>query len=93
MKTYLLDQAMQALSALREAAGFGPELLPIQEFVVMISDEVKELRSQGKTDAEIAAFIEEHSGIQITASEIAEHYEPSEAGDLPNDRSFRKTVH
>ena len=74
MKTYPIDQALRAQKALREAAGLGPEMFPIQAFVGMISDEVETLRGQGKTDEEIASLIKAHSDIQITAAEIAENY-------------------
>ncbi len=74
MKTYPVEQAVRAQRALREAAGLAPELFPIQAFVGMISDEIETLRSQGKTDAEIAALIATHSNIEITASEITENY-------------------
>ena len=74
MKTYPVEQAVRAQKALREAAGLGPELFPIQAFVGMISDEIEALRSQGKTDEEIARLIAAHSSIEITASEIAENF-------------------
>jgi hypothetical protein len=74
MKTYPVEQALRAQKALREAAGLGPEMFPIGAFVGMISDEVETLRSQGKTDEDIASLIHAHSEIQITASEIAENY-------------------
>jgi len=74
MKTYPVEQAVRAQNALREAAGLGPEMFPIQAFVGMISDEIEQLRAQGKTDADIATLIAAHSGIEITASEIAENY-------------------
>ena len=74
MKTYPVEQAVRAQKALREAAGLGPEMFPIQAFVGMISDEIETLRSQGKTDEDIASVIQTHSDIQITASEIAENY-------------------
>ena len=45
MKTYSVEQAIQAQKALRHAAGLGPEMFPIQAFVGMISDEIQELRS------------------------------------------------
>lgn len=76
MKTYPVEQALRAQKALREAAGLGPELFPIQAFVGMISDEVERLRSQGKTGEDIASLIRAHSDIQITAAEIAENYAP-----------------
>jgi hypothetical protein len=74
MKTYPIEQALRAQKALREAAGLTPEMFPIEAFVGMISDEVETLRSQGKTDEDIASLIQAHSGIQITAFEIAKNY-------------------
>lgn len=74
MKTYPVEQALRAQKALREAAGLGPEMFPIQAFVGMISDEIEQLRAQGKTDGDIATIIAASSGIEITASEIAENY-------------------
>jgi hypothetical protein len=75
-RTYPIEQALRAQRALREAAGLGPEMFPVQAFVGMISDEIETLRSQGKTDEEIAALIARNSAIEITASEIAENYAP-----------------
>lgn len=74
MKTYPLDQALRAQKALREAAGLGPEMFPVEAFVGMISDEIEKLRSQGKTDGEIAGVIRENSSIQISAEEISANY-------------------
>ncbi len=74
MKTYSVEQAVRAQKALRQAAGLSPEMFPIQAFVGMISDEIEKLRSQGKTDTEIADLIKASSSIEITASEIAENY-------------------
>lgn len=79
MKTYSIEQALRAQRALRDAAGLGPETFPIEAFVGMISDEIETLRSQGKTDAEIAALIEGNSAIEITAEEIAENFASAEA--------------
>jgi hypothetical protein len=70
MKTYPLEQALQAQKALRAAAGLGPEMFPIEAFVGMISDEI----DQGKSDDQIAAIITKNSTIQITAAEIAQNY-------------------
>jgi hypothetical protein len=56
MKIYPIDQALRAQNALREAAGLGPEMFPIEAFVGMVSDEIQRLRSQGKNDSEIAAL-------------------------------------
>ncbi len=84
MKTYAVEQAVRAQKALRDAAGLGPEMFPIQAFVGMISDEIEELRSQGKTDAEIASLIAANSNIEITASEIAENYASPEDRHQPH---------
>jgi hypothetical protein len=40
----------------------------------MISDQIEKLRSQGKTDSDIAALITQNSNIEITAEEIAANY-------------------
>jgi hypothetical protein len=40
----------------------------------MISDEIESLRKCGKSDAEIAAIIQQNSTIDISAAEIAENY-------------------
>ena len=74
MKTYPVEEAIRAQKALRDAAGLRPEMFPIQAFVGMISDEIEQLRSQGKTDEDIARIIAANSNIEITASEVAENY-------------------
>jgi hypothetical protein len=74
IKRYPIVQAVRAQKALRDAAALGPEMFPIEAFVGMISDEIEQLRSQGKTDGEIAALITRNSDIQITAEEISENY-------------------
>lgn len=74
VKTYLVEQAVRAQKALRDAAGLGAEHFSLEAFVGMISDEIHVLRSQGKTDAEIADLISSNSSIAITATEIADNY-------------------
>ena len=74
MKTYSLEEAIQAQSALRNLAGLGPETFPVQAFVGMISDEIEQLRKLGHSDEEIANVIRANSKIDISASEIAENY-------------------
>lgn len=73
-KTYPVEEAIRAQKALRELAGLGPEMFPVQAFVGMISDEVETLRAQGHTDQEIAQTITANSTIAITAAEIAANY-------------------
>lgn len=74
MRTYPIEEALRAQKALREAAGLEPEMFPVAAFVGMISDEIDQLRLQGKTDEEIAGLVASSSSISLTASEIADHY-------------------
>lgn len=71
---FSVDEAVKAQRALREAGGQGAEMLPVQAFVGMISDEVEVLRRLVKSDEEIARIIKENSSIDISAAEIAENY-------------------
>lgn len=73
-KTYAVGEAVRAQKALREMAGLGPEMFPVQAFVGMISDEIETLRKQGHSDTEIAQAIRDNSAIEITPAEIAENY-------------------
>lgn len=73
-KTYPLEEALRAQKALRDFAGLEPEAFPIEAFVGMVSDEIEQLRNQGRTDTEIAQVISANSAIQITEAEIARNY-------------------
>jgi hypothetical protein len=84
-KTYPVEEAVHAQKALRELAGLEPEMFPIEAFVGMISDEVETLRSQGRSDEEIARTISTTSKIQITAAEIAANYASPEQRHPPHD--------
>jgi len=84
MKTYTIEQALRAQKVLRDAAGLGTEMFPIQAFVGMISDEIEALRSQGKTDEEIANLITANANIEITASEIADNFASPERRHPPH---------
>jgi hypothetical protein len=77
-KSYSIQEALKAQSALRSAAGLEPELFPIRSIVGMISDEIEVLRQQGKTDSQIASLIRDHSGIEITSDDVSENYAPPE---------------
>ncbi len=72
--TYSLDQSLQALNALRTAAGSQPEQFPLPAFVGMISDEIETLRKQGRSDTEIVTIIHQSSGIEITPEQLADNY-------------------
>jgi hypothetical protein len=60
-------------------AGLKPEQFPLPAFVGMISDEIEQLRNQGRSDAEIANAIRANSQIDIAAEDITEHYASPEA--------------
>ena len=78
MKTYPLEEALRAQKALRDAAGLGPEMFPMEAFVGMVSDEIEKLREQGMTDDQIAGLIEKSSAIRVSAADIAENYASAE---------------
>ncbi len=80
-----LQDALQAQSALRESAGLGPETFHIAQFVGMVSDEIEQLRKQGRSDDEIAAVINANSAIRITGTAISQHYAPPEARNFSHD--------
>lgn len=73
-KTYSLEEALKAQSALRTAAGLEPERFPVEAFVGMISDEIDALHAQGKSDDQIAGLIKKQSAIDISAADIAANY-------------------
>ena len=83
--TYPVEEAIRAQKALRELAGLGPEMFPVEAFVGMISDEVETLRKQGHSDEEIARTIAASSKIVITPAEIAANYASPEERHLAHD--------
>lgn len=78
MKTFPIEEALRAQKALRDAAGLAPEMFPVEAFVGMVSDEIEQLRAQGKSDEDIADLIRSKSNIEISAVDIAENYAPPE---------------
>ena len=86
-KMYKLDEALRALTGLREAAGLGPEMFPVQAFVGMISDEVETLRGQGRSDEEIVGLVRESSGIEISVGELRENF--ASAGEQGRGKTGR----
>ncbi len=84
-KSYPLGEALQAQKALRDLAGLGPEMFPLEAFVGMISDEIEQLRKQGHSDEEIAGVISANSAIRITASELAENYASPDQRHPPHE--------
>jgi hypothetical protein len=86
MPAYGLEQIMRAQAALRSAAGMQPEEFPMEAFVGMVSDEVEDLRAQGRSDEEIVAIIRTSSGIDIDAATLAENYASAEDRQGPPRR-------
>lgn len=84
-KIYPVEEAIRAQKALRELAGLGPEMFPVQAFVGMISDEIETLRTQGHSDEEIAQTITANSEIAITSAEITSNYASPEERHPPRD--------
>ncbi len=84
-KIYPVEEAIRAQKALRELAGLGPEMFPVQAFVGMISDEIETLRTQGHSDEKIAQTITANSKIAITSAEIASNYASPEERHPPRD--------
>ena len=78
MRTFPIEEALRAQSALRGAAGLGAEMFPVEAFVGMVSDEIEQLRARGMSDQDIAALVASNSKIEISAADIAEHYAPPE---------------
>ena len=78
MPAYPLDQILRAQSALRAAANLPPENFPAEAFIGMVSDEIEALRKLGKSDTDIAAIIQQSSGITIPPQTITENYAPPE---------------
>ena len=72
-KSYPIEEALRAQTALRQLAGLEPEQFPVEAFVGMISDEIEILRVRGYTDGQIADVIRKNSRIAITPDEIATH--------------------
>ncbi len=72
--SFTLDQSITAQKALRSSLGLAEEVFPVDAFVGMISDEIEQHRQAGKSDAQIAAIINQATGKSITAEAIAEHY-------------------
>lgn len=75
---FTIEEAVKAQKALRAAAQLPPEQFPVEAFVGMISDEIEAMRKHGKSDEEIADVVRQNSSIEITASEIRQHYAPPE---------------
>jgi hypothetical protein len=71
---YTAEQAAAVTTALRSALGMPPQRFGTEQFVGMISDEIEQLRSAGKTDADIARLLADTCRIDIDPESIARFY-------------------
>lgn len=79
--TFTGQQAATAQTALRRALGLDPEQFSVPAFIGMVSDEIEQLRTQGKTDDQIAELIEQAIGVKLSAETITRFYAtPEERG-------------
>ncbi|RXH58206.1 hypothetical protein [Granulicella sibirica] len=72
--TFTGQQAATAQTALRKALGLEPEQFPVSAFIGMVSDEIEQLRAQGKTDDEIAVLIEQAVGVKLPTETITRFF-------------------
>ena len=67
-------QIAAAQTELRAALGLPPETFPVSSFISMVSDEIEQLRAQGRSDADIAALIQTAGGVTVSARDVSQHY-------------------
>ncbi len=76
---FTAEQAAKANSVLRAALCLPPQRFGLEQFVGMISDEVDQLRSAGKNDADIAKLLSDGVGVDVDADSIGRYYaDPSQ---------------
>ncbi len=71
---FTAQQAAAANNALRAALGLPPQRFATEQFVGMISDEIEQLRTAGKTDDDIARLLFESVGVNIRPDAISRFY-------------------
>ena len=76
-------QIASAQTHLRLELGLLPERFLLPAFIGMVSDEIEQLRAQGRIDTEIAELICTASGANVAAEDIGLHYAPPEARGKP----------
>ena len=77
-QTFSAHEAVAVQRELRRSLGLGAESFPLPAFVGMISDEIEQFRSAGKSDADIAAVIKNTVGRDVNPGDIAQFYAPPE---------------
>jgi hypothetical protein len=83
--TFTGQQAATAQTSLRAALGLAPEQFSVPAFIGMVSDEIQQLRAQGKTDDQIAALIEQSVGVKLPAETITRFYASPEDRRHPRE--------
>lgn len=69
--TFTLEQALRARAAIRKELSMGAESFGTEEFVQMTGEEIGAMRAAGRSDADIAAFVTEASGVRIAAADLS----------------------
>lgn len=69
---FTVDQVATANTALRTALGLPPEHVPLDRFLSMLGDELRQLRGAGWGDAEVAALLSESTGSIVPAEAVTE---------------------
>ena len=77
-------QAAKAQTALRGVLGLPPEQFSVPAFIGMVSDEIEQLRAQGKTDYEISLVIEHAIDVRLPSDAITLFYAPPEERKHPH---------
>ena len=72
--TFSAQEAVAVQRELRRSLGLGAEAFPLPAFIGMISDEIEQFRSSGRSDAEIAALIKSTIDRDVAPSDIAQFY-------------------
>lgn len=87
--TFSIDEAIKAQRALRQTLGLGDERFEVSEFVEMISDEIEQMKADGKSSVDIVAVVADATGHHIDPADIDRHYvapEQRHGGDAGSGR-------
>jgi len=77
--TFNIEEAIAAQRGLRQALGLGDERFEVPEFVQMISDEIEQLKAEGRSSEDIVGLIADATGQRLDPADIDRHYLPPEA--------------
>ncbi len=74
-----LNQAIRAQGVLRTAAKLPEEEFGEEEFVRMITDEIRELRGQGASDKRITEILQQEADVTLDPEAIARYFDAEDA--------------